>query len=228
LSNIEHYPVAGIISAKEAAMADQAQIDELVAKMTQEREKLLSVLEEMSEERSSTPPKPGEWSQKQQMSHLCEMESAYRAWVERALEQDGANVDGVLGERPAIALEKANESPLGDHIAELRRQRQTTMELISRISPADFDRTATNQIFGTLTVMQWLRSYYRHDRMHYDQVRGEEPSYKPQYAGGSEPTSDGVKRVASPGSTSRGACQARRSSSGSTATWRCGRRNASR
>jgi hypothetical protein len=38
-------------------------------------------------------------------------------------------------------------------------------------------------MFGTLTVMQWLRSYYRHDRMHYDQVRGAEPTYKPRFTG---------------------------------------------
>ena len=168
-------------------MAEPALIDELVAKMTEERAKLLSVLEAMTEERASTPPKPGEWNQKQQMSHLCEMETAYRAWVQRALEEDGANVDGIRGDRPAIPLEKANEHRLEDHLAELRRQREQTMELISGLNPADFDRKATNQIFGTLTVMQWLRSYYRHDRMHYDQVRGEEPSYKPQYAGGGEP-----------------------------------------
>lgn len=168
-------------------MADQAQIDELLAKMTEERGKLMSLLEEMSEERASIPPKPGEWNQKQQMSHLCEMETAYRAWVERALEEDGANVDGLRGERPAIPLEEANRHPAAEHRAELRRQRRKTMKLISRLKPADFDRTATNQIFGTLTVMQWLRSYYRHDRMHYDQVRGEEPSYKPQYASGAEP-----------------------------------------
>ena len=29
------------------------------------------------------------------MSHLCEMETAYRAWVQRALDEDGANVDGI-------------------------------------------------------------------------------------------------------------------------------------
>jgi hypothetical protein len=168
-------------------MANQAQIDELAAKMTEERGKLLSVLEAMTEERASTPPMPGEWNQKQQMSHLCEMETAYRAWVERALEEDGANVGGVRGERPAIPLEEANGHPATEHITELRRQRQKTLELISHLKPTDFDRTATNQIFGTLTVMQWLRSYYRHDRMHYDQVRGEEPSYKPQYASGAEP-----------------------------------------
>jgi hypothetical protein len=168
-------------------MAEQAQIDELVSKMAEERGKLLSVLEEMSEERASTPPKAGEWNQKQQMSHLCEMEAAYRAWVERALEEDGAIVDGVFGERPAIPLERANEHGVAEHIAELRRQRQMTVELIARMQPADFDRRATNKLFGTLTALQWLRSYYRHDRMHYDQVRGEEPSYRPQYAGGPEP-----------------------------------------
>ncbi len=168
-------------------MAEQTQIDELVAKMNEERGKLLVELETMSEEMASTPPKLGEWNQKQQMSHLCEMESAYRAWVERALEEDGANVDGVTGERPAIPLERANEHTLGEHVAEMRRQRAKTMEMISRMRPADFDRRATNKLFGTLTVMQWLRSYYRHDRMHFDQVRGDEPSYKPQFAGGKEP-----------------------------------------
>lgn len=168
-------------------MAEQAQIQELVRKLTDERSRLLSVLETLTEEQASTPPKPGEWNQKQQMSHLSEMETAYRAWVERALDEDGANVDGVRGERPAIPLEDANRHTVSDHVAELRRQRQRTMDLIARLNPADFDRKATNQLFGTLTVMQWLRSYYRHDRMHYDQVRGEEPSYKPQYAAGSEP-----------------------------------------
>ena len=168
-------------------MAEQALIEELLAKMVEERGELLSVLEALTEDQASTPYKPGEWNQKQQMSHLCEMETAYRAWVERAVEEDGANVDGVRGERPAIPLEMANEHSVEDHVAELRRQREQTMEMISHLTPADFDHRATNQIFGTLTVMQWLRSYYRHDRMHYDQVRGEEPGYKPQYTGGSEP-----------------------------------------
>ena len=168
-------------------MAEEIQIRQLREKMALERENLLSALEGLGDEQASTPAKGEEWSAKQQMSHLCEMETAYRAWVERALEEDGATVDGVRGERPAIPLEEANGHPAAEHITELRRQRRKTMELISRLKPADFDRTATNQIFGTLTVMQWLRSYYRHDRMHYDQVRGEEPSYKPQYASGPEP-----------------------------------------
>ena len=168
-------------------MTDATQINELTEKMAEERGKLLGELEALTEAQASIPPKPDEWNQKQQMAHLCEMEGAYRAWVERGLEEDGADVDGVRGDRPAIPLEQASAHSVGDHIAEMRRQRVLTMALIESMRPEDFDRTARNSIFGTLTLMQWLRSYYRHDRMHYDQVRGEEPSYKPQFKSGGEP-----------------------------------------
>jgi hypothetical protein len=168
-------------------MADQAQIDDLIQKMTAEREKLLAALESLSEEEASSSPVPGEWTTKQQMSHLCEMETAYRAWVERALEEDGANVDGVRGERPAIPLEQAGKRGVADHVSEMRRQREKTMAVIAAMAPEDFERRASNAIFGSLTAMQWLRSYYRHDRMHNDQVRGEEPTYKPRFSSGAEP-----------------------------------------
>jgi len=168
-------------------MADQAQIGELIQKMTSERAALLSALESLSEEEASRSPKDGEWTTKQQMSHLCEMESAYRAWVERALEEDGANVDGVRGERVAIPLEDAGARTVSQHTAEMRRQREKTMALIASMRPEDFERRATNSLFGSLTDMQWLRSYYPHDRMHVDQVSGREPEYKPKFADGAEP-----------------------------------------
>ena len=177
-------------------MATPEQVQELKEKMRAERGKLLGALEALGEdeaERSTSGE--GAWSAKQQMAHLCEMESAYRAWVQKALDEDGAAVDGVFGERPAIPLEQANEHTAAAHIAEMRRQRSETTAMIDAMRPADFDRTASNKIFGSLTVMQWLRSYYRHDRMHYDQVRGEEPTYKPQYAGGKEPDQRRGQRI---------------------------------
>lgn len=168
-------------------MADEAQVRELRQKMEQERERLLSVLEPLGEEESQTPPKQGEWTAKQQMSHLCEMEAAYRAWVEKALAEDGADLSGVRGEPVAIPLERAHLHPLSDHLAEMRRQRDRTLAVMDRMRGEDYDRTATSPVFGTLTVLQWLRSYYRHDRMHYAQVSGEEPEYKPRFLDGQEP-----------------------------------------
>jgi len=168
-------------------MADETQIAELSQKMISERETLLAALESLSDDEAGQPPKDGEWNAKQQMSHLCEMESAYRAWVARALEEDGANVEGIRGERVAIPLEEADRHTVAEHLAEMRGQREKTMALIASMTPSDFDRRASNSLFGSLTVMQWLRSYYRHDRMHVDQISGLEPSYKPQFASGREP-----------------------------------------
>jgi uncharacterized damage-inducible protein DinB len=168
-------------------MADAAQIAQLTEKMAAERQALLAALESLDEDAASTSPKKGEWNAKQQMSHLCEMESAYRAWVERALEEDGANVDGVRGERVAIPLEDADAHTVAEHTAEMRRQREKTSAVIVSLSPDDFEHRASNALFGSLTVMQWLRSYYRHDRMHVDQLSGHEPGYKPRFAGGAEP-----------------------------------------
>ncbi len=172
-------------------MATQAQIDELLTKMAAERERLLSLVQSLSEAEAERVPTDAEgeaqWSVKQQLSHLAEMETAYRAWVERALEQDGADVSRVRGEPPAIPLERAHAHSVAEHVAELRRQRDLTLALIARMRPEDFDRTATQPMFGTLTVLQWLRSYYRHDRMHIDQISGREPEYKPRFVGGREP-----------------------------------------
>lgn len=172
-------------------MATQARIDELLAKMAAERDRLLSLVQSLSEEEAERVPVDAEgeaqWSVKQQLSHLAEMETAYRAWVERALEEDGADVSRIRGAPPAIPLERAHERTVAEHVAELRRQRELTLALIARMRPEDFDRTATQPMFGTLTALQWLRSYYRHDRMHIDQISGREPEYKPRFAGGREP-----------------------------------------
>jgi hypothetical protein len=168
-------------------MAERAQIDELIQKMTEERERVLGVLEALTEDEAGKELKPGQWNAKQQMSHLCEMETTYRAWVERALKEDSPNLDGLFGERPAIPLEQANSHTVAEHLAEVRRQREKTLALVNSLGPEGFDRRARNSLFGELSVLQWLRSYYRHDRMHYDQLRGEEPSYRPRFLGGAEP-----------------------------------------
>jgi len=168
-------------------VAEPAQIEELWRKMEEERGRLLAILEAMSEEELESSPKPGEWTAKEQMAHLCEMEAAYRAWVEKALEEDNPNVDGIRGEPVAIPVERANQATKEELLAEMRRQRQKTLELMARLRPEDYDRKATNSLFGTLTVLQWLRSYYRHDRMHIDQIEGREPTYRPRFLSGQEP-----------------------------------------
>ena len=172
-------------------MASREAIEQLLDKMREEREALLGAAEALSADAASYAPPDGEgeaqWSPKQQLAHLAEMETAYRAWVEHALANDDPDVSRVRGEAVAIALPSASERSIGDLTAQLREQRERTLTLIRSITPEQFERTASQPMFGRLTVMQWLRSYYRHDRMHRDQMAGRDPAYKPKFIGGNEP-----------------------------------------
>ncbi len=172
-------------------MANPEAITELLEKMASERAALLAEAEALSPEAAAFAPPDGvgeaQWSPKQQLAHLAEMETAYRAWVQRALEADDPDVSDVRPERPVIRLDGAQERTMVELTAQLREQRTVTLKLIESMMPGQFDRTASQPMFGRLTVLQWLRSYYRHDRMHRDQIAGREPEYKPKYAGGGEP-----------------------------------------
>ena len=172
-------------------MASADSIRELLDKMASHRDELLAQAEALSEQEAEHAPADGQgeaaWSAKQQLAHLAEMETAYRAWVERAIEEDGADVSRVRGARPAIPLDAAQAHTVPELAAQLRRERAATLALIERMTPEQFEHRATQPMFGTLTAMQWLRSYYRHDRMHMDQMAGREPEYKPKFTGGQEP-----------------------------------------
>ena len=172
-------------------MATPESIRELLDKMGSEREALLAQAEGMTEAEATAPPADGEgeaqWSAKQQLCHLAEMETAYRAWVEAALAQDDPDVSEVRGPRPPIPLTAAGGHTVPELTAQLRAERAKTIALIESMTPEQFERTARQAMFGRLTAMQWLRSYYRHDRMHRDQMAGRAPEYKPRFVGGTEP-----------------------------------------
>lgn len=172
-------------------MATPDSIRELLDKMEQERDALLAQAEAMTDVEASVAPAEGEgeagWSAKEQLAHLAEMETSYRAWVERALAEDDPDVTKVRGERPGIPLTAAAGHTVGELVGQLRAERATTIALIQSMTPEQFERTASRAMFGRLTAMQWLRSYYRHDRMHRDQMAGRTPEYQPKFVGGKEP-----------------------------------------
>jgi hypothetical protein len=168
------------------------EIAELAEKMEQERSVLLGLLDGMSDERAAERPPEGEgeegWSIKEQLAHLAQMETSYRAWVQRAIVEERPDLStGTHPDAVAYSMEQAHDHTVTEHIDELKRQRERTREVIASIAPEQYERTAVSPAFGELTVMQWLRSYYRHDRMHQAQIQGETSRYRPRYVSGEEP-----------------------------------------
>ena len=116
-------------------MATQAQVDELIAKMTEERDTLLEAVAQVLEADADVRPPKGEgeagWSVKEQLSHLAEMEVSYRAWVQRALVEDRPDVtEGTTPDPVAVPHSEAHSADLESHVAELRRLREQTLGML--------------------------------------------------------------------------------------------------
>lgn len=171
-------------------MATREQVDELVAKMKEQRDELLAAARSLSPEDALRVPVDAEgeeqWTALEQLAHLWEMERSYDAWVKAALQQDGVDLRGVRGEPVAIPIEQANGRTVAELVHALELERAYTHGLIDAMPLEAFDRTAVSPMFGSLTVLQWLRSFYRHDRQHGAQILGRKSDYQPNFKG-SEP-----------------------------------------
>ena len=172
-------------------MATREQVDELKEKMAAQRAELLAAARSLSPEDSLRVPVDAEgeeqWTALEQLAHLWEMERSYDSWVLRALHEDNPELAGTLSVPVEIPIEAANSHTIEEMLAALIHERSYTLGIINAIRLDDFERTAVSPIFGQLTVMQWLRSFYRHDRQHGAQIQGRKSDYQPNLASGKEP-----------------------------------------
>ena len=168
-------------------MATREQVEELKSKTREERAGLIAAARSLSPEDALRVPTDAEgeaqWTALEQLAHLWEMERNYDAWVRAALETDGAGLQGIAGEPVAIPIERANAHTIDEILRALEVERAYTLGLIDGISLEGFDRIAVSPIFGSLTVLQWLRSFYRHDRQHAAQIQGRKSDYQPNFKG---------------------------------------------
>jgi DinB superfamily len=168
-------------------VATAEQVAELKEKMAEERATLVAAARALSPEDALRVPVDAEgeeqWTALEQLSHLWEMERTYDTWVKAALHQDNPDLTDLRWAEVPIPVERANSATVDELLRRLELERAYTLGLIDGLSLDAFDRTATSPMFGTLTVLQWLRSFYRHDRQHGAQIQGRKSDYTPGFKG---------------------------------------------
>ena len=168
----------------------QQDVDDLLAKMALERGRLLSAAEALNEADADHVPVDAvgeeQWTAKEQLAHLWEMERSYIAWCRAGQAQSGVDAAGIRGEPVAIPIERAPQHAVRELLDALIAERARTNDYIRSLTLSEFAHTASTPGFGELTLMQWLRSFYRHDRMHTAQIQGRQSSYRPRYQGRGE------------------------------------------
>ncbi len=168
----------------------QADVDALLSKMELERGRLIAAAEALSDDDANRVPVDAEgeeqWTAKEQLSHLWEMERGYIAWCRAGQAQSGVDAANIRGEPVAIPIERAPQHPVRQLLDALIEERARTNDFIRSLTLEEFAHTASTPAFGELTLMQWLRSFYRHDRMHAAQIQGRKSAYQPRYQGTDE------------------------------------------
>jgi hypothetical protein len=160
------------------------QVSQLHEKMTRERATLLDVACSLTPDqaRRGNPDRmDGEegWSPLQQLHHLWAAEMMYRQWALAAAEGRNPDFATMPYTEPAVDFDDVHNHSVDEVLAQLVAEREKTLEAIKDLSVDQYARTGRHPIWGDISVMQLLRSYYRHDRMHRMQIQGVEPDYQP-------------------------------------------------
>ena len=153
------------------------ELEELLEKLESQRGQLVGQVQQMTEEEAGRRPSERAWSAKEQLLHLATFERLWLEWAMAVRDEPGSEV-GPPPPNPE-AYPEAQTRSLDDILGELASARSDTLAAIEGLTSEELKRRGRHLLFGEMNVLQMLRSLYRHDRMHMDQMGGREPSFRP-------------------------------------------------
>ena len=129
---------------------------------------LHGLLAEVKPHQQQQRPDPQEWSILQILCHLwLSEENVHRSRLQAILDHDNPFIAAPPPPGPDIppCHEDAKEALLC-----FQRERESTMRLLSALSPAQWDRSARHSIFGLTTALEMAHFTAQHDRLHITQL----------------------------------------------------------
>jgi len=129
-----------------------------------------SLLWNIEDEALERRPDDGEWSAKELVSHMCEMERRYIDRLERMVRSDEPKIaafdaDSIEPSRPL------DEDAVFDLMDEFAVQRRQAVYLLWSLDDRDWERRGIHPYLGPLTVTQTAREMNEHDLAHLWQLR---------------------------------------------------------
>ena len=114
-------------------------------------------------------PIPGKWSAQDIVHHLADSEMTSAIRLRRLLVEDKPVIQGYDQDAFAAKLHYA-EREIGPSLDALRAARATTVQLLERMSDADWAREGTHSESGRYAAEDWLRIYAAHAHNHAAQI----------------------------------------------------------
>ena len=148
---------------------DRSRRDELVARYRAGYDEVVNALAGVTDEELDRRPAPGKWTAREIVHHLADSEMTSAIRLRRLVAEDNPVIVGYDQEEFARRLKY--DRPIAASLAALKAARETTCEILDRLTEAEWQRTGTHSEAGAYSVYKWLEIYGVHAHDHADQIR---------------------------------------------------------
>jgi hypothetical protein len=114
-------------------------------------------------------PAPGKWSAREIVHHLADSEMTSAIRLRRLIAEERPVIQGY--DQDVFARRLAYDRPIQASLDAFRAARQTTAEILERLTETDWTREGTHSESGRYTVERWLEIYAEHAHTHAEQIR---------------------------------------------------------
>jgi hypothetical protein len=126
-------------------------------------------LQGISDRELDARPAPGKWSAREIVHHLADSEMTSAIRLRRLIAEDRPLIQGY--DQDEFARRLFYDRPIHASLEALRSARETTVQILERMTEAQWGREGTHSESGRYTVQRWLEIYAQHAHDHADQIR---------------------------------------------------------
>ena len=141
----------------------------LIKKYTDGYRAVSDALRGISEPELDARPAPGKWSAREIVHHLADSEMTSALRLRRLIAEDRPTIQGY--DQDEFSRRLYYDRPIQASLDAFRAARQTTAEILERMTDAEWAREGTHSESGRYTVERWLEIYAVHAHNHADQIR---------------------------------------------------------
>ena len=132
-------------------------------------EEVADALLKITPEELDVKPDPKKWSVREIVHHLADSEMIAAARVRYLLAQDRPTIHGY--DQDEFARRLYYDRPHQVSLELFRIVRESTAEILDRLTPAEWVREGTHTESGPYGVESWLKTYAAHAHKHATQIR---------------------------------------------------------
>ena len=111
----------------------------------------------------------GEWTPRQIAHHLADSEMMSAIRLRRLIAEESPVIHGY--DEVEFAQKLTTDRPIGPSLEAMRYARESTAQILERLSDADWKRTGTHSESGPYSVETWLSIYAAHGHDHAAQIK---------------------------------------------------------